>query len=307
MSNRPRRNIDRVDYTVPDEGDGFDVESLTGTEENDIEGFETASSGATDVSFEDTVVAEPVEQAAVEPILSESVVMADARVRELTAELETVFFQLDEIADDAEDDELVNMSLREATRLHEELKVLRVNMIKLHHEYKLISANDAYAVRVPAKSNETNDLRKKLKTRISALEGAQAKVEDDQAARLRDLEYQKEVARQRAFLRAAKEIENMFVKLNNAYTAPARDLNRDAMLKRRDEKPILAVEFDRFRERVDNLIQTDVLLQNREAKLDEIVRLSEQLEYSKELYEKKVYDDLVANDLTEEVGRADKD
>ena len=73
------------------------------------------------------------------------------------------------------------------------------------------------------------------------------------------------------------------------------------MIKRHQDIPALASEFDSFRERVDRLInQTEVVFTEKEGMIDTAVASMAQLEKNKLAYEKRAYDDLVANDLTEQ-------
>ena len=292
MCDRPRRNISRIDYAAlnregviaavvtPDEDRSSDNTSVS-------EDFETAISGSEASVASFTFVADCIDT------------MDDARVRQLTTELETIFFQINEITETAEE-ELLSMSLKDIAQQYEELKVLRVNMIKFQQEFRLIDEDNKYHNQVKMISTSNKDTLKSSRKRMSDLEGAKQKSELDHANSLKAAEQQKLQARQHAFLRSVNEIEAMYVKLNTAYAPPAHALDRATMLKRNEEKPALAREFDRFRERVDNLIQTDVALHNREAKLDEVINMCHILATNKELYETRVYNDLVANDLTEE-------
>jgi hypothetical protein len=71
--------------------------------------------------------------------------MANPRIPQLTAELETIFFQLGEIAEII-DEELDGMSLSETTEQHTELKQLRVNMVKANQELKLLNVGKENAI-----------------------------------------------------------------------------------------------------------------------------------------------------------------
>ena len=197
-------------------------------------------------------------------------------------------------------EELASMSLRDANQQYDELKELRISMVKLNTEMRLLHENNDYAKKVDELCKTSKETLKKFKTHISDIEKLNEKSTSDHANTLRIAEEQKNKTRQLAFLRAFKEIETMYVSLNASYAAPATALDRAAMLKRKADQPVLAAEFDRFRERVDKLIQTDVVVENREKNLDYVQQLLAQLEHSKKSYESKVYTDLVANDLTED-------
>lgn len=280
---RSLRNLPPVDYTDPP-SDEFDSDETVRSDPFFTP--RTASAGSSTGSEDSTFVAE----------LS---VMDESRIRELTTELETIFFQLDEIVEDVGED-LNAKSLKEVAELHDELKGLRISMVKFQMEFKQIDPDSKYVKSVTAKSNASKDVLKTLTTRMRTLENVKVKAETEQAAQLATIEDKKEKAKQSSFVRAFNEIQQMYVKLNASYTASPIGLDRAAMLKRNTDKPVLAAEFDRFRERVDNLIQTEVLLPDRESYLDKVVELSKLLETNKTAFEKKVYDDLVVNDLTVE-------
>ena len=224
---------------------------------------------------------------------------ADLRRTQLVAELETMFFQIGEI-DEIVVEDLASLSLKDAAQQHDELKELRVSMVKVNTELNLLHDNKEYDKKVKDLCTASKDTLKRLKSRMTTIEKNNEQSVLAHNNSLRTAEQQKNQARQQAFLRASKEIKTMFVTLNSSYAAPAYALDRAAMLKRNEDKASLALEFDRFRERVDKLIQTDVVVGNREEELDYVQQLLAQLEKSKQLYETKMYSDLVANDLTED-------
>ena len=91
----------------------------------------------------------------------------------------------------------------------------------------------------------------------------------------------------------------MFVTLNTKYSASFLGLNRDDMLKRHKDIPSLLSEYDAFRERVEHVMnQTDVVFKEKEESVDYLVNLLAKLTKNKDAYEKKAYENLVANDLT---------
>ena len=140
MSERPRRNITRIDYAAL-HGDGF-VQPLESPEVEDSddttvsEAFETASSGVSDTTC-DTLLDTTLERTFVGGSVA---TMSTQRILELTVELKAIFFQLDEIAEDVED-ELGTKSLREVMQLHDKLKALRLSMVKLNQEFIVIDPN----------------------------------------------------------------------------------------------------------------------------------------------------------------------
>ncbi len=224
--------------------------------------------------------------------------MDNPRCNQLVAELETIFFQLEEIKDIVED-ELGTMSLKNATSQYDELKELRINMVRFGQELKLLSQgedlNDVLK-KVEASSQISKGHLKTIKNRVSELE----RIDSDQLSEAREADYQRLRSKRLAFDTMVKEINGMYVRLYAAYTAKPVNLSRDEMLKRKEDKPILASEFDRFRERVDKLVSTDIFFEQKEKIIEEVVHLLSMLEANKFAYEKKVYDDLVANDLTDD-------
>ena len=229
--------------------------------------------------------------------------MAGSRLNQLVAELETIFFQLGEIEEIVEYD-LDAMSLKDAIKQYDELKELRVNMVKCNQELKLLNTEDHAAEithKVDKCCNSSKDNLKTIKMRIAVLEKNKAQCEIDRLNEAKIAEWQKNQSRKLAFERISKEVDNMFVKLNVSYNAPSTNLSRDEMLKRKEDKPILAAEFDRLRERVEKLIcDTDTQFDGKEAMIENAVKMLGNLEISKHSYEKKVYDDLLINDLTED-------
>ena len=226
--------------------------------------------------------------------------MAQSRVTQLSAELGTVMFQIDEINENVKD-ELQIMSIEDATEQHSELKELRINMIRIHKELVLLGNGNNEADKVTQLTELSKRDMKALKTRINALEKKKDKVEEDRLQEVKDSEEQKKKARKLAFQTMANEVRQMYVKLNDAYAAPLGNLTRDQMLRRKDEKPALALEFDRFRERVDKLVcDVDTQFEEKEQIVQEIVGLAGLLGTNKTMYEKRVYDDLLTNDLTDD-------
>ena len=60
----------------------------------------------------------------------------------------------------------------------------------------------------------------------------------------------------------------MFTSLTTSYSMPSSTFSRDQMLKRHNDIPALAAEFVVFRDRVDRLVQTEVLFNDREKLID---------------------------------------
>ena len=133
MSDRVLRSGNRVDYAVLDDGNTALAVALN----ENISGTETETSVE---SSSTSVVADHADQ-------EETKMTTDLRLNQLAAELETIFFQMGEI-DEIVDEELASMSLRDAKQQHDELKELRITMVKVNTELKLLHENNDYAKRV---------------------------------------------------------------------------------------------------------------------------------------------------------------
>ena len=110
-----------------------------------------------------------------------------------------------------------------------------------------------------------------------------------------------EYSKATAFQRSVKEIDGMYTSLLKAYSLVDIDNSRNAMLRREKEKRAVAAEFDRMRNRVDKLtLQTNVLVDGKEEILDRLVKSISDIDTVKRKYEKRIYQDLLDNDLTED-------
>ena len=232
----------------------------------------------------------------------EVVDMANARVVQLVVELDAVFFQLEELDETVEND-LHEMGVRQLTEHLSEVKDLRVSLVKLSSELKLLSqeTHKDYADKIQLLHVSSKKSLTSLKSRLHGVEATKEKSEAVRQQEVEKMEKLKIDSRISAFKRSVAEVNSMYVKLNGAYTSCHISLTREQMLKRHSDVPTLASEFDTFRSRVNGLIQqTDVMFPEKEKMLDDAMNVLGLLEKSKEIREKRVYDDLVANDLTEE-------
>ena len=230
--------------------------------------------------------------------------MTNPRITQLAAELETIFFQLEENSDTVRD-ELLDMQLKDCNELYEEIKELRITMVKYNRELMLLNTdNDTrfdFADKVSKLCLSSKENMRVIKTRITGFENLKVQEERDRMIEIRSAEVQKNLAQKQAFERLSKEVETMYLKLNTAFTAPATNLSREAMLRRKEEKPALAIEFDRFRERADKVISnTEAQFDGKDDIIRNIIKLSGILEKSKTNYDNKVYHDLMINDLTDD-------
>lgn len=137
MCDRGRSTRAQVNYTEP--GDYPDLSAVESSAE---------VSGDTSLvcTGDDSVLGDP-------PLASspkstshaeeEVIVMAAARANQLTAELEAIFFQLEEVADDV-NTRLNAMSTNELNSYSTELKNLRVALVKANQEFNLVSKSREY-------------------------------------------------------------------------------------------------------------------------------------------------------------------
>ena len=317
-SDRELRQIPRVDYRLLNSV-GFtegaaaaaaaeiaveSVDQVTSSDSEFFSGCDSPERSSSNSCHELDTTAVAVTEVEGEPgaqILRE---MANPRITQLVAELETIMFQLKENSETVTD-ELATMQLKDCNELYEETKELRVTMVKYNRELVLLNTdNDAklnYGDEVTKLCAASKADMKTIKFRIAGLETQKEQFERDRLNEVKSAEVQKNLSKKLAFERLSKEVETMYVKLNQAFTAPAVNLSRDAMLRRKEEKPALALEFDRFRERADRLIcDTEAQFDGKEDIVRDVIRLSGILEKSKTDYDNKVYNDLLTNDLTDD-------
>ena len=255
------------------------------------------SSQSSDRSENHTVVVDGVDQEETE------VVMANNRVVDLAAEIDGLLFQLEE-SQEVVQDELATMNVRELTLLSNEIKESRVALVKAAAALALLSeeTHGRYTARVETVKTSSRASLAALRMRLHHIEAGN---QDTEAARRRDAEEQERLAAQSkiaAFNRSVTEINRMFVSLDGAYAplAGASSLSREEMLKRQKDITPLSSEFDTLRDAVDRLNQMDVVFPGKEKSIDDAVRMLGTLRIAKEAHEKRVHQDLVANDLTEE-------
>ena len=187
--------------------------------------------------------------------------MADTRTNQLIAELEALLFQLDEAVEDAED--ITGMSTNELSSSMDEVKDLRVKMVKANQELLLVSARRDYDTRVKGKLESSKKVLKDLRTTLSERESKSDVAEAARQKQLADTERMKQDALVSSFKRLWTEIEVMFANLSSSYAVDCVNYTREQLLKRHKDIPALASEFDVFRDRVDRLIQSDVIFNQR--------------------------------------------
>ena len=99
--------------------------------------------------------------------------MTNPRITQLAAELETIFFQLEENSDTVRD-ELLDMQLKDCNELYEEIKELRITMVKYNRELMLLNTdNDTrfdFADKVSKLCLSSKENMRVIKTRITGFE-----------------------------------------------------------------------------------------------------------------------------------------
>ena len=176
VSDRVLRERQPVDYREVNESDSG---SDTGTEEG---GYATAvdnsfgSQSAVDAR-DSTVVGEDVEV---------TIAMEDPRVVELAAELDTIFFQLEESNENVEAD-IDNMNIRELTILMKEMKELRVALVKSSSALARLcqTTHDRYKDRVELFKESSKTSLASLKVKLHSQEASK---ESAEAARRQEME-----------------------------------------------------------------------------------------------------------------------
>ena len=141
MSERPRRNVVLVDYTEPGEYPDLSAE------EPSVEALDSVfPDGERVVEAGEPLLTSSPRSSSVEvasspeiTVVEEGVyVMANARANQLIAELEAIFFQLEEVEDDV-GERLGVMSTNELNNCLGELKELRVSLVKANQELNLVT------------------------------------------------------------------------------------------------------------------------------------------------------------------------
>ena len=227
------------------------------------------------------------------------------QLRRLVADLETIMFQIDEIHEGM--DTVHKLSYNAKSQTLSELKDLRIAMIKAKKELDLSRDEDEqynYTVRYEKLVVLAKEDIDSLKSALSSIDNSHDRAQLEQEARLRkevELKNAERLSKVNAFGRSVNEVRNMYDSLLKAYSLVKLDTSRDSMLKRDKEKLNIASKFNKMRDRVHTLtLRSDVLMNNKEEILDELVDFVHKIESMKELYEEKVHQDLVENDLTPE-------
>ena len=144
MSDRPRRNVVLVDYTEPGDYPDRSAEELS------VEVPDSVFPDSERAVGEPLLTSSP-RSSAVEVVSSPEIsiveegvnTMASARGNQLIAELEAIFFQLEEVEDDV-GERLGVMSTNELNNCLSELKELRVSLVKANQELNLVTNDRGY-------------------------------------------------------------------------------------------------------------------------------------------------------------------
>ena len=180
--------------------------------------------------------------------LSDNDIDMASQLRRLVADLETIMFQIDEIHDGM--DTIHQLSYNTKSQTLNELKDLRIAMIKTKKELDLSRENEQYdysercdKLVVLAKGDIDS-----LKSALSFVDNSHEKAQFEQEARSRnemELKKAERLSKANAFQRSVEEVHNMYTSLVKAYSLVDVDTSRDAMLKRDKEKQAIASTFNK--------------------------------------------------------------
>ena len=228
--------------------------------------------------------------------------MASVQLRRLVADLETIMFQIDELHEGM--DTLQGLSYNTKSQTLNELKELRVSLLKTKKEFDFTEGREQYdydekfqKLMALAKA-DINFLRSELSSVDSSHEKVQLELEANKRWEM-ERKHAERLSKANTFNRSVTDIQSMYNALCKNYSVVNMERTRESMLRRDRDKSRISAEFSRMRDRVDKLtVQSDVLVENKEATLDRLAKWVSDVEKLKNQYEKRVYQDLVDNDLT---------
>ena len=260
----------------------------------------------------------------------------DPRVAKVTGELSGLVFQVDEILDDLEN--LNNLSL-DTLRSHlEELKGLRINIVKVSSELKLLMSTPAEAVATDeegagasgaganaagvsrllqrsstASTGENLDVselmersKKMISTLRSAIDARQNAIDRDQFVVRQNQDAEKEATKRErkfAFDKMIEEVISLSGSLQRKYDirADSTTLTAEVVSKRKTLKTAYASEYSRLVSLVDRLLQyTDVQFAGKESLLNQKLQAVTDIEHLKRTFEDKLCSDLEYFDLSDQ-------
>ena len=152
-----------------------------------------ASSAAEEVTAVGPPVSTPIVGSSVAPAslrFDPPVAMANAKIPELVAELETLKFQIEEEVEIVQD-ELLALSLKDLTEHQNEIKDLRVRLVRTQNELEQLGGGARHADSVKETTQSSKEVLKSVRARVAVLEKDKVKVEEDRVNGERAAEQQK--------------------------------------------------------------------------------------------------------------------
>ena len=230
----------------------------------------------------------------------------------VTGELAGLTFQLEEALEDLED--VNDRSIGDLRSGVDELKRLRVNMVKVNCELKNIRVlePDTKSVEPNVIDKQVDDLLKSSKRMINSLQTAIklketkdalaiAKIETAQAAEADSLRQDRKFA----FDVVVSEITSLSKTLTSKYdVSKDTEVNttRAVILERKELKASHAVEHTRLRSLCDRIIHyTDVHFDKKDELLSTLLKKAQKLDELKELFEVKLHQDIEKLDLSDQM------
>ena len=110
------------------------------------------------------------------------------------------------------------MSTNELNNYSVELKDLRVQLVKASQELNLVSNLREFDERVKQELFSSKDVMSRVKLKLSSQESSKEEADEKKQKELWTLEQMKFQAKVAAFRRSSKEIETMYMRLNQLYS-----------------------------------------------------------------------------------------
>ena len=216
---------------------------------------------------------------------------ADMTSQKVFGQLSGVLFQIGELLEDFEEDEIEYLGVDKLQNSYEELKSLRIDLVSLNSELVLLQGTDykdETGKTVNGKLSQSKLVLKKIEDAVAkTVKEGDARVEEQKAAEIsgRTFAYQK-------VLKEAVDLINHLVKKCDT-SKDETLLTKDVVLTRKEMEDSYALNFERAKVLVDRLLDyTDVIVEGKELVINaQILKLSG-LNSSKAAFEEKLVQDL---------------
>ena len=190
----------------------------------------------------------------------------------VTGELSGLLFEIEETLEDLQD---VNpLSLEELRRNLAELKVLRVSVVKVSSELRILKGDNAEPTTVDTQLTDLlNSSKAMVGTLKAAIKGEQTSIDHQNLnleQRKNDQDAAERRARKFAFDKMLTEISSLTGSLNEKYDIEHdQNISREVILMRKEMKSSYAAEFDRVKTLFDRILEyTDVQFEDKEMLLN---------------------------------------